>query len=547
MTVISGNHPGNHSGNRPGNSSGNKAQNRCVGLIGGGVIGSAWAARLLINGFDVKLYDPAPGVERRVGEVLDNALRAYQRMTLAAVSIRGNLRRVDSIEAAVSEVEFVQESGPERLDVKKALMKEIARYAPADTIIASSSSGLLPSEMQAGVDHPERILIGHPFNPVYLIPLVEIVGGDQTSDENKEKARAFYAAIGMHPLMVRKEVDAFIADRLMEALWREALHLLNEDVATADEIDQAIAYGPGLRWAFMGSFLTFRIAGGEGGMRHFMSQFAPTLKLPWARFEGPDLSDELLNKIVHQSDQQAAGRSILELEQKRDDCIVAIVQALRANDNAAGKVLARYEEQLYALSHQQKVPAAHVPPQNLSADLSADLSRPLALHSAVVGAQWVDYNNHATEGYYLIAMGSASGALFRFIGIDQDYRDGGLSFFSVETHIIHKAEIVAGERFFITTQIIDLDAKRLHLFHRMFRDSGGDLGGDLGGKMGENLGGVLVASGEQMLLHVNSKESKACAIRADIYANLERIFAQHQHLDRPQDAGRTIGIRRNPA
>ena len=488
---------------------------RKAGLIGGGVIGSAWAARLLINGFDVKLYDPAPGVESRIQDVLDNALRAYQRMTLAPVGVRGNLTLVDSVAEAAADAEFVQESGPERIDVKKALMREICEHAPADTIIASSSSGLLPSEMQANVRHPERIIIGHPFNPVYLIPLVEIVGGDQTTDAVKEKARAFYASIGMHPLVVRKEVEAFVADRLMEALWREALHLLNEDVATADELDQAIAYGPGLRWAFMGSFLTFRIAGGEGGMRHFMSQFGPALKWPWTRFDGPDLTDELLDKISDQSDDQAGDRTILELERKRDDCIVAILQALRANDNAAGKVLARYEEQLYAVSHQEEIS----PEQ--------DLSKPLALHQDVVQPQWVDYNNHMTEGSYLLVMGDASDALFRFIGIDQGYRDSGMSFYTVETHMLNKAEISAGEGFRITTQVLNLDEKRLHIFHRMERTEDG----------------VLVASGEQMLLHVNSQESRACPIREDVKGNLDRIFAEHRDLAAPDDAGRSIGIR----
>lgn len=327
---------------------------KTVGLIGGGVIGSAWAARLLINGIDVNLYDPAKGVERRIHDVLDNALRAYRSMTPAPIDVRGRLSRVDSIEAAVSGADFVQESGPERIDVKKALMREICRFTGADVIVASSSSGLLPSEMQEGVDHPERVIVGHPFNPVYLIPLVEIVGGDRTTDQTRENARAFYCGIGMHPLVVRKEVEAFIADRLMEALWREALHLLNEGVATVDELDQAITYGPGLRWAFMGSFQTFRIAGGEGGMRHFMSQFGPALKWPWTRFDGPDLTEELLDRICAQSDDQAEGRSIGELERKRDDCIVAILQALKANDHAAGRVLARYEESLYQISRQDE-------------------------------------------------------------------------------------------------------------------------------------------------------------------------------------------------
>ncbi len=325
---------------------------KTVGLVGGGVIGSAWAARLLINNIDVNLYDPAPGIGKRIDQVLDHALRACRSMTSAPVRVRGRLCLVDSIEAAVSGTDFVQESGPERIKVKKVLMQEICKHTGAAVIVASSSSGLLPGEMQEGVEHPERVIVGHPFNPVYLMPLVEIVAGNATSRRVVDRARAFYAGIGMHPLVVRKEVEAFIADRLMEALWREALHLLNEDVATCDELDQAIAYGPGIRWAFMGPFETFRIAGGEGGIRHFMSQFGASLKWPWARFDGPELTDQLLDKISAQSDQQAEGRSIAELERKRDDCIVAILRALQANDYAAGKALTRYQESLLRLSRE---------------------------------------------------------------------------------------------------------------------------------------------------------------------------------------------------
>ena len=490
---------------------------RTVGLIGGGVIGSAWAARLLINGINVNLYDPAAGVESRIHDVLDNALRAYRAMTLAPIDVRGRLSLVDGIEEAVSDADFVQESGPERMDVKKALMRQICAHTGAGVVVASSSSGLLPSEMQEGVDHPDRVIVGHPFNPVYLMPLVEIVGGGQTSQRTVDAARAFYSAIGMHPLVVRKEVEAFLADRLMEALWREALHLLNEEVATVDELDQAIVYGPGIRWAFMGSFQTFRIAGGEGGIRHFMAQFGPALKWPWTRFDGPDLTDELLDKISAQSDEQTGGRSILDLERKRDDCIVAILQALRANDQAAGKVLTRYEESLYQVSHQD----------GPDSDSGHDLSQPLRLYSDTVRAQWVDYNNHMTESSYLTAFGNASDALFRLIGVDGDYHARGMSYFTVETHMMNPGEITAGRKFHVTTQLLHVDEKRIHLYHSMIGDEGG-----------------LVASAEQMLLHVDTNASKACPAEPDVLQKLDSIFKGHAALPRPESAGRSIGVKR---
>ncbi len=484
-----------------------------AGLIGGGVIGSAWAARLLINGIDVNLYDPAEGVERRINDVLDNALRAYRKMTLSPIEVRGKLTYVNSVKDAVSDVDFVQESGPERIDIKKELMREICSYTDADVIIASSSSGLLPSEMQAGVNHPQRIIVGHPFNPVYLMPLVEIVGGDQTTDEVKNSASEFYHSIGMHPLIVRKEVEAFLADRLMEALWREALHLLNEGVATADELDQAICYGPGIRWSFMGSFETFRIAGGEGGMRHFMEQFGPSLKWPWTRFDGPDLTDDLLDTIAEQSDDQAAGRSILEMERNRDDCIVSVLQALRSNNYAAGKVLSRYEEKLYESSHGVEAP-----------DMD-DISQPLKLHTGSVQPDWVDYNNHMTESRFLQVFGDASDALFRYIGVDKAYHDSGLSYFTVETHMNNLREAVVNQQIYVTTQLLSSDEKRIHLFHAMYSASDD----------------VLLATAEQMLLHVNTTEGRACPARADVLSKVGKITAAHSALDKPEQAGRAIG------
>ncbi len=492
------------------------AEIRTVGLIGGGVIGSAWAARLLINGKDVALYDPAPDIGQRISRVLDNALRAYRRMTLAPVSVRGTLTLADSVEEAVLHADFVQESGPEEIGVKRLLMQEISRHARPEAIIASSSSGLLPSTMQEGMQYPERLIVGHPFNPVYLIPLVEIVGGRQTSAETRTRAGEFYRDIGMHPLVLRKEIAAFLSDRLMEALWRESLYLLRDDVATADELDQAIAYGPGLRWAFMGSFLTFRIAGGEGGMRHFMSQFGPSLKWPWTRFDGPDLTDELLDKIILQSDDQAAGRTITELEQMRDDSIVAVLQGLRVNDNAAGKVLAAYEEKLYRISHD---------PDACGSD-SPDMDQPLCMHSGAVPPEWVDYNRHMTESSYLRAMGDASDALFRLVGIDEAYHESGYSYFTVETHLVNVSEAVAGERFHFTTQILDLDEKRLHVFHSMYRTRDGG----------------LMATGEQMLLHVSTRESRAFPVREPVMSRLREIHAGHSRLARPENAGRHVGI-----
>jgi 3-hydroxyacyl-CoA dehydrogenase len=319
---------------------------RKVGLLGAGVIGAGWAARLVLNGIDVALYDPDPEAERKVGEVLANAERAWRGLALPAPDRPGRITFSRDLEAAIASADFVQENAPEREDLKRSLLARASRACGPEVVIASSTSGLLPSRLQADMTGPERFVVGHPFNPVYLLPLVEICGGAQTSEETKRHAADFYRGLGMHPLIVRREVDGFIADRLLEALWREALHLVNDGVATTDEIDQAIAYGPGLRWSFMGTFLIYRMAGGEAGMRHFMAQFGPTLKLPWTRLEAPELTDALVERIVGQSDEQAEGRSIRDLERRRDDCLVAVLQALRAQDYAAGAVLKAWQDEL---------------------------------------------------------------------------------------------------------------------------------------------------------------------------------------------------------
>ncbi len=318
-----------------------------VGLIGGGVIGGGWAARFLLAGVDVQLYDPDPEAGRKLAEMLNNARTAARALSDAPMPPEGSWVVVGSVAEAVSGVQFVQESAPERLNMKCALLGEVSATARADVVIASSTSGLLPSRLQAQMTSPERLVVGHPFNPVYLLPLVEICAGEQTSARSVERASAVYTALGMRPLHVRREVDGFIADRLLEAMWREALWLVADEVATVEDVDDAIRFGAGLRFASMGTMLTYRIAGGEGGMRHFMSQFGPALQWPWSKLtDVPELTDDLLDRIEKQSDAQAAGASVRELEQRRDECLVAVLRGLRDVRYGAGEVVASYDEAL---------------------------------------------------------------------------------------------------------------------------------------------------------------------------------------------------------
>ena len=296
--------------------------------LGSGVIGSGWVARALAHGLDVVAWDPAPGAEQALRQRIANAWPALEKQGLAPGASQQRLRFVDSIEDCVGDADFIQESAPERLELKLELHARISAAAKPGAIIASSTSGLLPSEFYESATCPERCVVGHPFNPVYLLPLVEIVGGQRTAPEAIEAAKTIYTALGMHPLHVRKEVPGFIADRLLEALWREALHLVNDGVATTGEIDDAIRFGAGLRWSFMGSFLTYTLAGGDAGMRHFMAQFGPALQLPWTYLPAPPLTDRLIDDVVEGTTAQLGSHGIGALERYRDDCLLAVQAAI---------------------------------------------------------------------------------------------------------------------------------------------------------------------------------------------------------------------------
>jgi carnitine 3-dehydrogenase len=490
---------------------------RIAALLGGGVIGGGWAARFLLHGVDVRLFDPDPEAERKVTEVLENARRAWRKLTLVALPQEGRLTVCPSAEDAVQGAGFVQESAPEREDLKRELLARASRAAAADTVFASSTSGLLPSRLQLDMARPERLVVGHPFNPVYLLPLVEVCGGTRTSQVALEHAEGVYRALGMSPLRVRKEIPGFIADRLLEALWREALWLVNDDLATASEIDDAIRLGPGLRWSFMGTFLIYRIAGGEDGMRHFMAQFGPTLNWPWSKLiDVPELSDALLEKISTQSDAQAAGRSIRELEQLRDDCLVAVIQGLRANDTGAGSALAEHERALFESGHARVL------------DDGDDLSQPLTLHRTRVPPEWLDYNGHLTESRYLQLLSDATDAFLRYVGVDAAYLANGGSFFTAESHLSFLEQTHADDVVEVSTQLLAWDEKRLHVYHRLSRPDDG----------------AVLAESEQMLVHVDTRRGRAAPAEPDVLARVARVAGAHAKLPRPERAGRRVGDRR---
>jgi carnitine 3-dehydrogenase len=474
-----------------------------VALLGGGVIGAGWAARFVLNGCDVRLYDPAPEAADRAAEVLADARTAYGQLTLAPLPPEGELRVVGSVEEAVAGAPLVQESAPERVELKRELLAEADRAAPAEALVCSSTSGLRPSELQAEMARPERFCVAHPFNPVYLLPLVELCAGERTAPETVERAEALFRSVGMRPLVVRTEIDGFVADRLLEALWREALWLVNDGVATVEEVDDAIRFGAGLRWAVMGTFLTYRIAGGEAGMRHFMAQFGPALAWPWSKLtDVPELTEELVSKIAEQSDEQAAGQSIRELERVRDDALVAILHALRAQDAGAGRVLAGWERSLLG-------------------------TLPAGAFDARVPADWVDYNGHVHESRYLQLFADATDALLGRLGLDAAHLEAGGSYVTVETHLSHLRQLEAGDRVSVTTQLLDADEKRLHVFHTLLRH-------------GED---NPLATAEQMLLHVDTTAGRAAPAPDDVLAAVFVLRDAHASLPRPARAGRSVGER----
>jgi carnitine 3-dehydrogenase len=488
---------------------------RRVGLLGAGVIGSGWAARFLLAGVYVCLFDPAPGAGDGALAALERARRAWRRLTLVPAPREGRLTLAATVAEAVDGAELVQESAPEREELKAELLREADAAAAPGAIIASSTSGLLPSRLAQAMDRPERFVIGHPFNPVYLLPLVEVCAADGTAPETVGRATAIYRAVGMRPLVVRHEIDGFIADRLLEALWREALWLVADGVATVEEIDDAIRFGAGLRWAAMGTFLTYRLAGGEAGMRHFMAQFGPALQLPWTRLtDVPDLDDGLLDKLVAQSDAQAAGRSIAELEQLRDDCLVAVLAGLRGQDFGAGETVAQTERRWLSIAAaESRARGAGTGPDGR-----------LHLHEAIVAAEWIDYNGHMTEYRYLQVLADATDAFLARIGADPAYVAAGYSYYTVESHLRHLGEAHAGDRLSVTTRLLGHDAKRLHLFHELHRSDDD----------------ALIATGEHMLLHVDASAGRAAPARTDVLARLAEIAAAQTGLPAPEGAGRRI-------
>ena len=299
-----------------------------IAVIGIGVIGTGWIIRFLYNQKKIKVYDPNLEQKKNLLKEIKRVEPALRKIYKKKINLSKQLEFSDSLEEAVQNADLIQENAPENETLKKNLIKEISQYSKLNSIIASSSSGLLPSKIQSKCKNPKRLIIAHPFNPVYLLPLVELVAGKQTDKKFINKANIFYSNIGMKTLILKKELPGYLSDRLQESMWRESLHIINEGYASTQDLDDAIIYGPGLRWSLMGTFLTFHLAGGKMGMAHMLEQFGPALKLPWTKLKAPTLNNKLKNKIINGTKKQSKNRSVENLSNLRDNFLIDLQKLL---------------------------------------------------------------------------------------------------------------------------------------------------------------------------------------------------------------------------
>jgi carnitine 3-dehydrogenase len=482
---------------------------RKAAIIGGGVIGGGWAARFLLNGWDVGVFDPDPEAERKIAAVLANARLALPALSDVPMPPEGALTFHGTIGEAVEGAEYVQESVSERIELKQRVYAQLQQANPT-VLIGSSTSGFKASDLQMAAPNPANIIVAHPFNPVYLLPLSEISGSPANPEDVVARTVQIMKDIGMFPLVIRHEIDAFIGNRFLEAVWREALWMLKDGIATTTEIDEAIRMGFGLRWGQMGLFETYRIAGGEAGMRHFMAQFGPALKWPWTKLmDVPEFNEELVDLVASQSDAQSGMYSIRELERIRDQNLVGFLRTLKDRNWGAGKVLREHDAARASAFHAQLD--------------TGPKSAPLVMAQLQVLPSWIDYNGHMTESRYLFANSEAVDNFLRLIGAGMDYVAGGHSYYTAETHIRHLGEAKLGDRLTCTLQILSADEKRIRVFVRILR------------------GDDLLATVEQMCLHVDMKAGKTCSAAAAVLANLMPLAAAHSSLPAPEGAGRAVG------
>ena len=297
-----------------------------VAVVGTGVIGTGWIIRFLAHNKIVYAFDKDLKLKKKLIAEIKRAWPHTKKLFNKKKINLKNLKYLTSLKETLKDADFIQECATENYSLKINLISKIGKFAKTNAIISSSSSGLLPSRIYSKCKNPKRGIIGHPFNPVYILPALEIVPGKKTSKAILTKANRFYKSISMKPIMVKHELPGYLSDRLQEALWREGLHIINEGYASTEDLDRAIEDGPGLRWSLMGTFLTFHLAGGKSGMKHMLEQFGPALKLPWTKLRSPKLSKKLINKLVSGTKKQSKGKSVAKISSIRDEYLVDLLK-----------------------------------------------------------------------------------------------------------------------------------------------------------------------------------------------------------------------------
>ncbi|WP_166825083.1 3-hydroxyacyl-CoA dehydrogenase NAD-binding domain-containing protein [Brevibacterium limosum] len=482
-----------------------------ITCVGAGTIGGGWAAYFLAQGYRVKIWDPAPDAGDKFARLLDAAWPALAELDMVDGADRTAWSLHTDLAEAVTGSGFVQESAPEDLALKRGLLAQIDGACPPNIVISSSTSGYSMTEMATEATHPERLVVGHPFNPPYLIPLVEVVGGQSTSAAAVDWAADFFTHIGKSVIRMDREVPGFIANRLQEAQWREALHMVEQGEATVEQIDRSITDGPGLRWPFQGPMLTFHLAGGEGGMAHMLDHFGPSLKSPWTRLTAPELSRQLRDDVVAGCDIEAGERSIADLVAHRDAGIIALRRLngqLAATAAASDSADRATDDGAPEWSDDPDAPAAAVESSSL-----------LDACTSEVVPEWIDYNGHMSEAFYVLVFGFATDQVMDQLGLDAAYRESTkASLYTVESHIRYLDEAALGDRLTVVPHLVSAGEKKLHLAYEMY------------------VGDRLVSTEEIIALHVDQAEDRVVAFPAAVTEQITQI-----ETSRPDWVGRSIG------
>lgn len=474
---------------------------RKAAILGGGQRGAGWAARFVLNGWDVAVFDPDPGVRDAVVAVVDAARSSLPALSDLPMPAEGGLHFTNRISETVENADWIAECAPERIDLKRKLYQQVQSHCRAGTVIASASGRFTATVLQSCATRPEQIVLAHAATPVYLMPLVELSGGSAASEAAAEAAEVL-RELGMAPVSPALDTDGNIAGRLTEALWREALWLVAEGIATPADIDAALCHGPALTWAVSGAFEAGRLAGGTGGIAASLDGSRIDLDLPRSHLaDAPPLDDALAARIA------AATPATLD-PALRDGALVGVLRALKDRDTGAGRTLNAHDD------------------TRRSPDDTPDLravAAPLSLWRMQVLPAWIDANGHMNESRYLLAVSETTELFLRGIGVDRAYIDSGFSYYTVETHLRHLAETRLGDWLTGTVQVLGHDGKRLHLFVRVLRDN------------------VPMATAEQMLIHVNRSKGRSAPAPEAVLDRLRPLARAHADLPAPDGVGRRIG------